>query len=193
MIATCSMTLFKEKRIKMEKAMQVFEAKEEFFIRNGTILLEKQISCNQGRDIETIRVFSAKDILQATNNYDPDLILGTEIATVYKGKLDDRQVAIKVKGPLNLWSFEKTINFFLNQVAIKQLIRQKNVLRLYGCCLETEIPMLVFELISNSTLFDNLHGKGKWVPLLITWLNLVRIAMETSMLFVTCIVASQDQ
>ena len=173
--------------------MQVFEAKEEFFIRNGTILLEKQISCNQGRDIETIRVFSAKDILQATNNYDPDLILGTEIATVYKGKLDDRQVAIKVKGPLNLWSFEKTINFFLNQVAIKQLIRQKNVLRLYGCCLETEIPMLVFELISNSTLFDNLHGKGKWVPLLITWLNLVRIAMETSMLFVTCIVASQDQ
>ena len=193
MIATCSMTLFKEKRIKMEKAMQVFEAKEEYFIRNGTILLEKQISCNQGRDIETIRVFSAKDILQATNNYDPDLILGTEIATVYKGKLDDRQVAIKVKGPLNLWSFEKTINFFLNQVAIKQLIRQKNVLRLYGCCLETEIPMLVFELISNSTLFDNLHGKGKWVPLLITWLNLVRIAMETSMLFVTCIVASQDQ
>ncbi|XP_075644965.1 wall-associated receptor kinase-like 1 [Castanea sativa] len=135
-----------EKRIKMEKAMQVFEAKEEYFIRNGAILLEKQISCNQGIDIETIRVFSAKDILQATNNYDPDLILGTEIATVYKGKLDDSH---------------------------------KNVLRLNGCCLETEIPMLVFELISNSTLFDNLHGKGKWVPRLISWLDRVRIAMAS--------------
>ena len=109
--------------------------------------------------------FSAKDIQQATNNYDPDLILGTEIATVYKGNLDNRQVAIKVKGPLSLWSFEKTIDFFLNQVTIKQLISHKNVLRLYGCCLETEIPILVFELIFNSTLLYNLHGKGKWVPL----------------------------
>ena len=91
--------------------MQVFEAKEEYFIGNGAILLEKQISCNQGRDIETIRVFSAKDIQQATNNYDPHLILGTEIATVYKGNLDDKQVAIKVKGPLSLRSFEKTTRF----------------------------------------------------------------------------------
>ena len=160
--------------------MQVFKAKEEYFIGNGAILLEKQISCNQGRDIETIRVFSAKDIQQATNNYDPDLILGTEIATVYKGNLDNRQVAIKVKGPLSLWSFEKTIDFFLNQVAIKQLISHKNVLRLYGCCLETEIPILVFELIFNSTLLYNLHGKGKWVSRLILGLNRVRIFVETS-------------
>uniref|UniRef100_A0A7N2LL64 Serine-threonine/tyrosine-protein kinase catalytic domain-containing protein n=1 Tax=Quercus lobata TaxID=97700 RepID=A0A7N2LL64_QUELO len=142
-IVTCSMILLTEKRNKMEKAMQVFESKEEYFIHNGAILLEKQISCNQG-------------------------------------KLDDWQVAIKVKGPLRLWSFEKTIDFFLNQVAIKQLISNKNVLRLYGCCLETEIPILVFDLISDNTLFDNLHGKGKWVPLLISWLDRVRIAMETS-------------
>ncbi|XP_030963342.1 wall-associated receptor kinase-like 8 [Quercus lobata] len=159
----------------MEKAMQVFEAKEEYFIHNVAILLEKQISCNQGRDIETIGVFFAK-----ANNYDPDLILGAEIGTVYKGKLDDWQVAIKVKGLLRLWSFEKTIDFFLNQVAIKQLISNKNVFRIYGCCLETEIPILVFELISNNTLFDNLHGKGKWVPRLISWLDRVRIAMVTS-------------
>ena len=101
-----------------------------------------------------------------------------------KGKLDDRQVAIKVKGPLRLWSLEKTTDFFLNQVAIKQLISNKNVLRLYGCCLETEIPIRVFELISNNTLFDNLHGIGKWVPRLISWLDCVRIAMETS--YATC-------
>uniref|UniRef100_A0A2N9FY04 Protein kinase domain-containing protein n=1 Tax=Fagus sylvatica TaxID=28930 RepID=A0A2N9FY04_FAGSY len=126
----------------MEKARQVFKAKEEYFIRNGAILLEKQISCNQGRDIEPIRVFSAKDIQQATNNYDPNLICWSEIVTVYKGILDDRQVAIKVKGPLNLWSIEKTIDFFLNEVTIKQLISHKNVVRLYGCCLETEIPIL---------------------------------------------------
>uniref|UniRef100_A0A2N9FXT8 Protein kinase domain-containing protein n=1 Tax=Fagus sylvatica TaxID=28930 RepID=A0A2N9FXT8_FAGSY len=102
----------------MEKARQVFKAKEEYFIRNGAILLEKQISCNQGRDIEPIRVFSAKDIQQATNNYDPNLILGSEIVTIYKGILDDRQVAIKVNGPLSLWSIEKTIDVFLNESTV---------------------------------------------------------------------------
>uniref|UniRef100_A0A2N9EM53 Protein kinase domain-containing protein n=1 Tax=Fagus sylvatica TaxID=28930 RepID=A0A2N9EM53_FAGSY len=127
----------------MEKARQVFKAKDEYFIRNGAILLEKQISCNQGI-------------------------------------LDDRQVAIKVKGPLNLWSIEKTIDFFLNEVTIKQLISHKNVVRLYGCCLETEIPILVFEFYPKSTVFSHLHGQGIEVTCPISWLDRVRIATETS-------------
>uniref|UniRef100_A0A2N9ELQ3 Protein kinase domain-containing protein n=1 Tax=Fagus sylvatica TaxID=28930 RepID=A0A2N9ELQ3_FAGSY len=134
----------------MEKARQVFKAKDEYFIRNGAILLEKQISCNQGRDIEPIRVFSAKDIQQATNNYDPNLICWSEIVTVYKGILDDRQVAIKVKGPLNLWSIEKTIDFFLN------------------------------EFYPKGTVFSRLHGQGIEVTCPISWLDRVRIATETS-------------
>ena len=77
--------------------------------------------------------------------------------TVYKGTLDEREVAIKVKGPPMHWPFEMMVDFFLNQVTIKQLISHKNVMRLYGCCLEIEIPLLVFELISNGTLFDHLH------------------------------------
>uniref|UniRef100_A0A2N9I8D1 CCHC-type domain-containing protein n=1 Tax=Fagus sylvatica TaxID=28930 RepID=A0A2N9I8D1_FAGSY len=109
------MGMIKEKSIRMEKARQVFKAKDEYFIRNGAILLEKQISCNQGRDIEPIRVFSAKDIQQAQNKYNPNLILSSEIVTVYKGILDDRQVAIKVKGPLSLWSIEKTIDVLLKR------------------------------------------------------------------------------
>ena len=164
----------------MEKARQVFKAKDEYFIRNGAILLEKQISCNQGRDIEPIRVFSAKDIQQASNNYDPNLILGSEIVTVYKGILDDRQVAIKVKGPLNLWSIEKTIDFFLNEVTIKQLISHKNAVRLYGCCLETEIPILVFEFYPMNSVFCRLHGQGIEVTCPISWLDRVRVATETS-------------
>jgi serine/threonine protein kinase len=99
---------------------------------------------------------------------------------VYKGTLDDREVAIKVKNPLILWSMEKLVDFFLNQVTVKQLISHKNVVRLYGCCLETEIPMLVFELISNGTLFDHLHGQCNEIPCRISWLDRVRIATETS-------------
>ncbi|XP_075643684.1 wall-associated receptor kinase 17-like isoform X1 [Castanea sativa] len=174
------MGMIKEKSIRMEKPRQLFEAKEEYFIRNGAMLLEKQITCNQGRDIEPIKIFSAKDIQQATNNYDPNLIIGSVIATVYKGTLDEREVAIKVKGPPMHWPFEMVVDFFLNQVTIKQLISHKNVMRVYGCCLETEIPMLVFELISNGTLFDHLHGQCNEIPCRISWLERVRIVTETS-------------
>ena len=172
--------LWAEKSIRMEKARQLFEAKEEYFIRNGAMLLEKQITCNQGRDTEPIKIFSAKDIQQATNNYDPNLIIGSVIATVYKGTLDEREVAIKVQGPSMHWPFEMVVDFFLNQVTIKQLISHKNIMRVYGCCLETEIPMLVFELISNGTLFHHLHGQCNEIPCRISWLERLRIAIEAS-------------
>ena len=100
----------------MKKARQLFEAKEEYFIRNGAMLLEKQITCNQGSDTDTIKIF--KDIQQATNNYNPNLIFGSVIATVYKGTLDEWEVAIKVKGPPKHWPFEMMVDFFLNQVTI---------------------------------------------------------------------------
>ena len=164
----------------MERVKDVFEAKEEYFIQNGAMLLEKQITCNQGRDIEPVKIFSAKEIQQATNNYDPNLILGSDIATVYKGMLDEREVAIKVKGPPIYCSIELMVDFFLQQVTIKQLINHKNVVRLYDCCLETKIPMLVLEFICNSTLFDHLHGQRNKIPCRISWLDHVRIATKTS-------------
>ena len=169
-----------EKSIKMEKARHVFKAKEEYFIQNGAMLLEKQITCNQGRDTEPIKIFSAKEIQQATNNFDPNLILGSDIATIYKGILDEREVAIKVKGPPICCSTETMVDFFLQQVTIKQLINHKNVVRHYGCCLETEIPMLVLEFIPNGTLFDQLHGHHNKINCQISWLDRVRIASETS-------------
>ena len=103
----------------MKKARQLFEANEEYFIRNGAMLLEKQITCNQGSDTETIKIFSAKDIQQATNNYNPNLILGSVIPTVYKGTLDEWEVAIKVKGPPIYCSIELMVDFFLQQITTK--------------------------------------------------------------------------
>ena len=63
--------------------MQVFESKEEYFIHNGAILLEKQISCNQGRDIETIGVFLPRksDKLQITMILIYSLVLKLELST----------------------------------------------------------------------------------------------------------------
>ncbi|XVF41597.1 hypothetical protein PTKIN_Ptkin01aG0292000 [Pterospermum kingtungense] len=91
--------------------------------------------------------------------------------------MENRKVAIKV--PQGLARTERMVDFFLNQVTIKQVINHKNVVRLFGCCLETEIPIVVFEFLSNGSLCDNLHKRNpnSWS---ISWLDRVRIAREIS-------------
>ncbi|XVF41595.1 hypothetical protein PTKIN_Ptkin01aG0291800 [Pterospermum kingtungense] len=158
---------------------EMLDAKQEHYIRNGAILLEKQLNIFPGKSFNSapLRIFSFKDIRQATNNFNQGLIIGFELATVYQGIMENARVAIKV--PQGLPHTEGLVDFFLNQVSIKQVINHKNVMRLYGCCLETEIPILVFELLSNGSLYDNLHQRtpNSWS---ISWSDRVRIAREIS-------------
>ncbi|XP_024199939.1 wall-associated receptor kinase 5-like [Rosa chinensis] len=57
------------------------------------------------------------------------------------------------------------------------LIR-KNVVKLLGCCFETEVPLLVYEYITHGTLFEHIFNKGKGSPL--SWELRLKIASETA-------------
>lgn len=157
------------------------EEKEINFNRNGAVLLEKQITSFDGKGGEPIRIYSEEEINHATSGYDPALIIGRAgVTTVYRGNINDRMVAIKTPRVPNYSPDDQLIDFFLNQVTVKQQISHENVVQIYGCCLETCIPMLVHELMLHGNLFDHLHGcRGRsysWI----SWKTRLRIATETA-------------
>ncbi|KAG8047294.1 hypothetical protein GUJ93_ZPchr0008g12263 [Zizania palustris] len=57
-------------------------------------------------------------------------------------------------------------------------INHKNIVKLLGCCLEVEVPMLVYEFIPNGTLFELIHGKNQGLQ--ISFSTLLRIAHEAA-------------
>ncbi|KAI8028023.1 Wall-associated receptor kinase-like 1 [Camellia lanceoleosa] len=157
-----------KKRIDMKR-------KEKFFKRNGGFLLQQQLSSTDG-NVEKTKLFNSNELEKATDHYNEDRILGQGgQGTVYKGMLSDgRIVAVKKSKIVD----EGKVEQFINEVVILSQINHRNIVMLLGCCLETEVPLLVYEFISNGTLFQHIHDPNVELPLL--WEMRLRIATEVA-------------
>ena len=149
--------------------------KRKFFKQNGGLLLEQQISSNETA-LEKTKIFTSKELEKATDNFNLNRILGQGgQGTVYKGMLTDgRIVAVKKSIIVD----ESQIEHFINEIVILSQINHRNIVGILGCCLETEVPLLVYEFISNGNLFQLIHNQDMNFPF--SWKMRLQIATEVA-------------
>ncbi|KAG7941114.1 hypothetical protein I3843_16G021900 [Carya illinoinensis] len=157
------------------KRRNLIKLKGKFFQQNGGLMLQQRLSNHHGL-MEPVRIFKAKELEKATNNYDKSRILGQGgNGTVYRGVLTENIVVAIKRSKI---ADQNQIEQFINEVIVLTQTNHRNVVKLLGCCLETEVPLLVYEFITNGTLFDHIHDKNK--SSLLSWEKRLKIATEAA-------------
>ncbi|XP_057819829.2 wall-associated receptor kinase 2 [Cryptomeria japonica] len=143
------------------------QARDEYFRCNGGFLLER-ILTEKGNQTEgkIFKIFSENELKRASQDYSDDMKLGTGgSSTVYKGILPNgTAVAIKKfkEFPVGVES-EEAMKQFINEIVILSGLNHKNVVKLVGCCLQTQSPLLVYEFVDGGTISHQLHsGHLNW-------------------------------
>ncbi|KAF6174209.1 hypothetical protein GIB67_033741 [Kingdonia uniflora] len=153
--------------------------KESLVSRNGAILLEEVIK-SAGCKYNPYRIFSKKELEIATNYYDNDRILKEDgYYALYMGIHEERKISVKKFHEDHKYIiFSEIIDDFVISLQIRN---HKNVMEVLGCCLETKIPILVYEYPVNKNFSNLLHEKSVTKenrPPILSFESKLRIATE---------------
>ncbi|GLT51144.1 hypothetical protein SLA2020_245740 [Shorea laevis] len=101
--------------------------------------------------------FSYAELRAATDDFSPSNKLGEGgFGPVYKGNLSDgRVVAVK---QLSVASYQGKSQF-VTEIATISVVQHRNLVKLYGCCIEGNKRLLVYEYLEKKSLDQALFGK----------------------------------
>ncbi|KAE8719141.1 gibberellin 20 oxidase 2 [Hibiscus syriacus] len=161
------------------KQRKTAKMREKYFNQNGGNLLQ-QLSKSRGSS-ENDKIFAAAELNKATDSFHESRILGQGgQATVYKGTLPGNKVVAIKKSRIG---DQSQVEPFINEIMVLYQINHKHVVKLLGCCLETPVPLLVYEYVTHGSLFDHIHDvvvPGAAPRSFLMWETRLRIAMETA-------------
>ncbi|XP_034697442.1 probable LRR receptor-like serine/threonine-protein kinase At1g07650 isoform X2 [Vitis riparia] len=136
----------------------------------GRISREQEL---RGLDLQT-GLFTLRQIKAATNNFDAANKIGEGgFGSVYKGTLlDGTIIAVKqLSSKSNQGNRE-----FVNEIGMISGLQHPNLVRLYGCCIEGNQLLLVYEYMENNCLARALFGREE-IQLQLDWPTRQRICI----------------
>ncbi|KAI7737802.1 hypothetical protein M8C21_011977 [Ambrosia artemisiifolia] len=100
-------------------------------------------------DLELL-LFGLSTIHKATNNFSANNKLGEGgFGPVYKGVLEDRkEIAVKRLAKTSTQGLHE----FKNEVILISKLQHRNLVKLFGCCIEGDEVMLIYEYMPNKGL-----------------------------------------
>lgn len=109
--------------------------------------------------IDNVRMYPYKELKYATGDFSPVHKVGEGgYGSVYKGRLKDgKNVAIKVLSPESA----QGVREFLTEITVISNITHENLVQLYGCCIEADNRILVYNYLENNSLAQTLLGSRR--------------------------------
>ncbi|KAM3701050.1 hypothetical protein ACJW31_05G143700 [Castanea mollissima] len=119
--------------------------------------------------------FSYAELRSATDDFNPSNKLGEGgFGPVFKGTLaDGRIVAVK---QLSVASHQGR-GQFITEISTISAVQHRNLVKLYGCCIEGDRHLLVYEYLENGSLDQALFGKSK---LFLDWPTHFNVCLGTA-------------
>ncbi|KAA8525012.1 hypothetical protein F0562_011350 [Nyssa sinensis] len=129
----------------------------------GKISVDREL---RGLDLQT-GLFTLRQIKAATKNFDAANKIGEGgFGSVYKGLLSDGTI-IAVK---QLSSKSKQGNReFVNEIGMISALQHPNLVKLYGCCVEGNQLLLIYQYMENNCLSRALFGRNGTGKLKLDW------------------------
>ncbi|VVA92991.1 unnamed protein product [Arabis nemorensis] len=102
--------------------------------------------------------FSLRQLKVATDDFDPLNKIGEGgFGSVYKGRLPDGTlIAVKKLSAKSCQGNKE----FVNEIGIIACLQHPNLVKLYGCCVDKNQLLLVYEYLENNCLANALFGKS---------------------------------
>ncbi|TMW92411.1 hypothetical protein EJD97_013088 [Solanum chilense] len=165
------MAFFRKKLFSSASAVRR-KKEHDCYLKNGSCVLEELLALCDGNCRVPIRYFTAIEIHNAIKHSKTKMELrGVVLVT---GSLDNRPVLVR-------FNRCKFFNIHRDIAITAQMSHLKNVLRLIGCCLEFEEPVMVYEYVEAISLFDllfkkdNLNRKSS-----LSWGSRLRVARDVA-------------
>ncbi|XP_027354544.1 receptor-like serine/threonine-protein kinase SD1-8 [Abrus precatorius] len=136
-----------------------FQRSRDLLMNEVVLSSNRENSGERNMDDLELPMFDFNTITMATNNFSEDNKLGQGgFGSVYRGRLiEGQEIAVKRLSRNSGQGVEE----FKNEVKLIVKLQHRNLVRLFGCCIEMDEKLLVYEYMENRSLDSILFDKAK--------------------------------